>query len=433
MTDKVEIKLKDSSFDAPVVVGTENERAIDIASLRSKTGLVTLDPAFMNTASTKSAITFLDGEKGVLRYRGYPIEQIAERSRFVETSYLLIYGELPTQAELDRFSTNLTRHSLIHEDMKHFFDGFPSTAHPMAVLSSMVCSLSTYYPEEHDINDKEKMDITIARLISKVRTIAAYAFKRSIGQPFIYPRNDLKYAANFLHMMFAVPSEPYEIDPEIENAINLLFILHADHEQNCSTSTVRLVGSSRANLFASVAAGILALWGPLHGGANQEVIEMLEQIKADGGDVKKYVELAKDKNSNFRLMGFGHRVYKNFDPRAKIIKATADTVLGKLGIKDPLLDIAKELEEAALKDSYFVERKLYPNVDFYSGIIYRALGFPTSMFTVLFAIGRLPGWIAHWKEMMEDPTTKIGRPRQIYTGATVREYVPIDKRKSGGK
>jgi len=433
MTEKVEIKLQDSSFEAPVVVGTENEKAIDIASLRAKTGLVTLDPAFMNTAATKSAITFLDGEKGILRYRGYPIEQIAERSRFVETSYLLIYGELPTQKELDRFSTNLTRHSLIHEDMKHFFDGFPSTAHPMAVLSSMVCSLSTYYPEEHDINDKEKMDITIARLISKVRTIAAYAYKRSIGQPFVYPRNDLKYAANFLHMMFAVPSEPYEIDPEIENAMNLLFSLHADHEQNCSTSTVRLVGSSRANLFASVAAGILALWGPLHGGANQEVIEMLEQIKADGGDVKKYVELAKDKNSNFRLMGFGHRVYKNFDPRAKIIKATADRVLGKLGIKDPLLDIAKELEEAALRDSYFVERKLYPNVDFYSGIIYRALGFPTSMFTVLFAIGRLPGWIAHWKEMMEDTTTKIGRPRQIYTGATAREYTPIDQRTSGGK
>ena len=433
MTDKVEIKLKDTTFEAPVVVGTENERAIDIANLRAKTGLVTLDPAFMNTASTKSAITFLDGEKGILRYRGYPIEQIAEKSRFVETSYLLIYGELPTQAELNVFSERLTRHSLIHEDMKHFFDGFPSTAHPMAVLSSMVCSLSTYYPEEHDINDKEKMDITIARLISKVRTIAAYAYKRSIGQPFVYPRNDLNYAANFLHMMFAVPSEPYEVDPEVENAMNLLFILHADHEQNCSTSTVRLVGSSRANLFASIAAGILALWGPLHGGANQEVIEMLEQIKADGGDVKKYVELAKDKNSNFRLMGFGHRVYKNFDPRAKIIKATADRVLGKLGIKDPLLDIAKELEEAALKDSYFVERKLYPNVDFYSGIIYRALGFPTSMFTVLFAIGRLPGWIAHWKEMMEDPTTKIGRPRQIYTGATARGYTPIDQRKSGGK
>ncbi|AKU96420.1 Citrate synthase (si) [Labilithrix luteola] len=428
MTDKVEIKLKDSTFEAPVITGTENERGIDIANLRAKTGLVTLDPAFMNTASTKSAITFLDGEKGILRYRGIPIEQLAEKSRFVETAYLLIYGELPTQPELDRFSNLLTRHSLIHEDMKHFFDGFPSTAHPMAVLSSMVCSLSTYYPEEHDINDKEKMDITIARLISKVRTIAAYAYKKSIGQPFIYPQNNLKYAANFMHMMFAVPAEPYVVDPDIESAINLLFILHADHEQNCSTSTVRLVGSSRANLFASVAAGILALWGPLHGGANQEVIEMLEAIQRDGGNVKKYVELAKDKNSNFRLMGFGHRVYKNFDPRAKIIKQTADKILAKLGIQDPLLDIAKELEEAALKDSYFVERKLYPNVDFYSGIIYRALGFPTNMFTVLFAIGRLPGWIAHWKEMMEDTSTKIGRPRQIYTGPTERLYVPIEQR-----
>ncbi|MBX3219749.1 MAG: citrate synthase [Labilithrix sp.] len=429
MSDKVEIKLKDSTFEAPVIVGTENERAIDIANLRNKTGLVTLDPAFMNTASTKSAITFLDGEKGVLRYRGIPIEQLAEKSNFVETAYLLIYGELPTKPELERFRRLLTRHSLIHEDMKHFFDGFPSTAHPMAVLSSMVCSLSTYYPEEHDINDKDKMDVTIARLISKVRTIAAYAYKKSIGHPFIYPQNNLKYVANFMQMMFAVPSEPYEVDPEVEAAMNLLFILHADHEQNCSTSTVRLVGSSRANLFASVAAGILALWGPLHGGANQEVIEMLDTIQADGGNVKKFVDLAKDKNSNFRLMGFGHRVYKNFDPRAKLIKAAADRVLKKLGVNDPLLDIAKELEEAALKDSYFVERKLYPNVDFYSGIIYRALGFPTTMFTVLFAIGRLPGWIAHWKEMMEDTSTKIGRPRQIYTGPTERSYVAIDQRK----
>jgi citrate synthase len=429
VSDKVEIKLKDSTFEAPVIMGTENEKAIDIASLRAKTGLVTLDPAFMNTASTKSAITFLDGEKGVLRYRGIPIEQLAEKSKFVETAYLLIYGDLPSRPELDRFSNLLTRHSLIHEDMKHFFDGFPSTAHPMAVLSSMVCSLSTYYPEEHDINDKEKMDVTIARLISKVRTIAAYAFKKSIGQPFIYPQNNLKYVANFMHMMFAVPAEPYVIDPEVEAAMNLLLILHADHEQNCSTSTVRLVGSSRANLFASVAAGILALWGPLHGGANQEVIEMLDSIKADGGNVRKFVDLAKDKSSNVRLMGFGHRVYKNFDPRAKLIKAAADNVLKKLGVDDPLLDIAKELEEAALKDSYFVERKLYPNVDFYSGIIYRALGFPTNMFTVLFAIGRLPGWIAHWKEMMEDTTTKIGRPRQIYTGPTERQYVPVDQRK----
>ncbi len=429
MSEKVEIKLKDSTFEAPIVIGSEQERAIDIGALRAKTGLVTIDPAFMNTASTKSAVTFLDGDKGLLRYRGVPIEELAEKSTFVETAYLLIYGQLPTESELASFSTLLTRHSLIHEDMKHIFDGFPSSAHPMAVLSSMVCSLSTYYPEEHDIQDKEKLDMTIARLISKVRTIAAYAYKKSIGQPFIYPRNDLKYCANFMHMMFAVPAEPYHVDPEIEQAMNLLFILHADHEQNCSTSTVRLVGSSRANLFASVAAGILALWGPLHGGANQEVIEMLEQIKGDGGNVKKYVDLAKDKNSNFRLMGFGHRVYKNFDPRAKIIKQTAEKVLKKLGVHDPLLDIAMELEQAALQDSYFVERKLYPNVDFYSGIIYRALGFPTNMFTVLFAIGRLPGWIAHWKEMMEDTSTKIGRPRQIYTGPTLQQYIPLDQRK----
>ncbi|MFO0665236.1 MAG: citrate synthase [Polyangiaceae bacterium] len=429
MTDKAAEKVSIGSLEVPVVVGTENERALDIAQLRAKTGLVTLDPAFMNTASTKSAITFLDGEQGILRYRGIPIEQLAEKSTFVETAYLLIYGTLPTEAELKRFSGLLTRHSLIHEDMKHFFDGFPSTAHPMAVLSSMVCSLSTYYPEDVDFSNKDQLDTTVARLISKIRTIAAYAYKRSIGQPFVYPQNNLKYCGNFLNMMFSVPAEPYEVDPEVEAAMNLLFILHADHEQNCSTSTVRLVGSSRANLFASIAAGILALWGPLHGGANQEVIEMLEGIKREGGGVKKYVELAKDKNSNFRLMGFGHRVYKNFDPRAKIIKTTCDKILTKLGIQDPLLDIAKELEEAALKDSYFVERKLYPNVDFYSGIIYRALGFPTNMFTVLFAIGRLPGWIAHWKEMMEDQSTKIGRPRQIYTGATARDYVKIEDRK----
>jgi citrate synthase len=429
VSDKVEIKLSDSSIEVPIIKGSEGERAIDIASLRAKTGLVTIDPAFMNTASTKSAVTFLDGEQGILRYRGVPIEQLAEKSTFVETAYLLIYGELPNESQLNAWSNQLTRHSLIHEDMKRFFDGFPSTAHPMAVLSSMVSSLSTYYPEEHDINDKEAMGRTFARLISKVRTIAAYAFKKSIGQPFVYPQNHLKYCANFLNMMFSVPAEPYHVDPDVEAAMNLLFILHADHEQNCSTSTVRLVGSSRANLFASVAAGILALWGPLHGGANQEVIEMLDIIKADGGNVKKYVELAKDKNSDFRLMGFGHRVYKNFDPRAKIIKKTADTVLAKLGIQDPLLDVAKELEEAALKDSYFVERKLYPNVDFYSGIIYRALGFPTNMFTVLFAIGRLPGWIAHWKEMMEDSSTKIGRPRQIYTGATARDYTAVNTRK----
>ncbi len=428
VTEKVEIKIKDTTFEAPVVVGSENERAIDIGNLRAKTGLVTIDPAFMNTASTKSAITFLDGEQGILRYRGYPIEQLAENCEFVEVAYLLIFGELPNEKELLRWRTLLTRHSLIHEDMKHFFDGFPSTAHPMAVLSAMVCSLSTYYPEEVDFSNKEQLEVTYARLISKIRTIAAFAYKKSIGQPFVYPRNDLKYCANFLNMMFSVPAEPYSVDPETEKVMNLLLILHADHEQNCSTSTVRLVGSSRANIFASMAGGILALWGPLHGGANQEVIEMLEAIQKDGGDVTKYVALAKDKTSNFRLMGFGHRVYKNFDPRAKIIKAAADKVLAKLGIQDPLLDIAKQLEEAALKDEYFVQRKLYPNVDFYSGIIYRALGFPTNMFTVLFALGRLPGWVSHWKEMMEDPSTKIGRPRQIYTGATARDFVPLNKR-----
>jgi citrate synthase len=428
VSEKAEIKTGTAVLEAPIVVGTENEQAIDIQQLRAKTGMVTLDPAFMNTASTKSGITYLDGEKGILRYRGIPIEQLAEQSTFVETAYLLIYGSLPTEHQLQHFSTLLTRHSLIHEDMKHFFEGFPSGAHPMAVLAAMVVSLGTYYPDALDVENKEQVDVTIARLISKVRTIAAFAYKKSIGQPFVYPKNSLKYCGNFLNMMFSVPAEPYEVDPELEKVMNLLLILHADHEQNCSTSTVRMVGSSKANLFASVSAGICALWGPLHGGANQEVLEMLEAIHRDGGDVKKYVALAKDKTSNFRLMGFGHRVYKNFDPRAKIIKTAADKVLSKLGVKDPLLDIAKSLEAAALEDSYFIERKLYPNVDFYSGIIYRAMGFPTNMFTVLFALGRLPGWISHWKEMMEDPTTKIGRPRQIYTGPTLRPYIPIEKR-----
>ncbi|MEO8798935.1 MAG: citrate synthase [Polyangiaceae bacterium] len=430
MSNKAELKINETTtLELPVIVGSENEPAIDIAGLRAKTGMVTIDPAFMNTASTKSAITFLDGEKGILRYRGIPIEQLAEKSSFVETSYLLIYGHLPKPEELTDFSRLLTRHSLIHEDMKRFFDGFPSTAHPMAVLSAMVCSLSSYYPDAIDVDNTHVTDITIARLLAKVRTIAAFAYKKSIGQPFVYPKNSLKYCGNFLNMMFSVPAEPYEVDPEVERVMNILLILHADHEQNCSTSTVRLVGSSKANLFASISAGICALWGPLHGGANQEVIKMLENIQKDGGDVSKYVALAKDKNSTFRLMGFGHRVYKNFDPRAKIIKKCADDVLGKKGVNDPLLDIAKRLEEAALKDSYFVERKLYPNVDFYSGIIYRALGFPTNMFTVLFALGRLPGWIAHWKEMMDDPTTKIGRPRQIYIGPTATDYVPLDQRK----
>jgi citrate synthase len=426
---KAEIKVGDVKFEAPIIVGTEKESAIDIGALRNKTGLVTLDPAFMNTASTKSAITFIDGDKGILRYRGIPIEQLAEHSTFVETSYLLIYGHLPTESELKRFSNLLTRHSLIHEDMKRFFEGFPSTAHPMAVLSSMVLALSTFYPEAIDADDQEHRDMTVARLLAKVRTIAAFAYKKSIGQPMVYPKNSLSYCANFLNMMFSVPAEPYEIDEDLVKTMNLLLILHADHEQNCSTSTVRLVGSSRANMFASVAAGICALWGPLHGGANQEVIEMLEGIVRDGGDVKKYVALAKQKDSGFKLMGFGHRVYKNYDPRAKIIKAAADKVLKRLGVKDKLLDIAQSLEEAALTDPYFIERKLYPNVDFYSGIIYRAMGFPTNMFTVLFALGRLPGWIAHWCEMMEDSTTKIGRPRQIYTGPAVHDYVPLAKRK----
>ncbi len=429
MTDKAIISIGDTKFEAPLIVGSEGERAIDVGQLRAKTGYVTIDPAFMNTASTQSAITFIDGDKGILRYRGIPIEQLAEQSSFVEVAYLLIYGHLPNDQEYKDWSQKLTRHSLLHEDMKHFFEGFSPSAHPMAILSAMVSALSSYYPDSLDPDNVDLRDITIARLVSKLRTIAAFAYKKSIGQPFVYPNNSLSYCANFLNMMFSVPAEEYEIDPELVKVMNLLLILHADHEQNCSTSTVRITGSSKANLFASISAGICALWGPLHGGANQEVLEMLQAINKDGGDVKKYVNLAKDKNSTFKLMGFGHRVYKNFDPRAKIIKAAADKVLTKLGKKDPLLDIAKALEEAALKDPYFVERKLYPNVDFYSGIIYRAMGFPTNMFTVLFALGRLPGWIAHWKEMVEDSSTKIARPRQIYTGATQLDYTPIETRK----
>ncbi|MGA2447686.1 MAG: citrate synthase [Polyangiaceae bacterium] len=429
MMDRAIITLGEQRLEAPVVVGTEDERALDIAHLRAKTGCVTLDPAFMNTASTTSAITYIDGDRGILRYRGIPIEQLAEHSTFVETAYLLIYGHLPNEAELHAWSDSLSRRSPLHEDLRHFFEGFPPTAHPMAILSAMVAALSTYHPDSLNVDDIEVRDITIARVVSKVRTIAAFAYKKSIGEPFVYPKHCLSYCANFLNMMFSTPAEEYEIDPELVRVMNLLLILHADHEQNCSTSTVRMVGSSKANLFASISAGICALWGPLHGGANQEVIEMLEAINADGGGVRKYIELAKDKNSKFRLMGFGHRIYKNFDPRAKIIKAAADKVLARLGKPDKLLDTAKALEEAALGDSYFVERKLYPNVDFYSGIIYRAMGFPTNMFTVLFAIGRLPGWVAHWREMMGDPTTRIARPRQIYTGPNLTQYVPIDERK----
>jgi citrate synthase len=423
-----ELNLDGKIIQLPTVVGSEQEKAIDIRVLRAQTGYVTLDQGYMNTGATTSAITFIDGDKGILRYRGIPIEELAEKSTFVETAYLLIYGKLPNEVELAKWRTQLTRHSLIHEDMKRFFDGYPSTAHPMAILSSMVCSLSSYYPESLDVRNKEMNDANIARLIAKVRTLAAYAYKRSIGQPFVYPKNSLAYCANFLNMMFSVPAEPYDIDEDIVKVLNQLFILHADHEQNCSTSTVRLVGSAQANVFASVAAGICALWGPLHGGANQEVLEMLEIIQRDGGGPKKFIELAKKKDSGFRLMGFGHRVYKNYDPRAKVIKAACDKVLPKMKRQDPLLDIARTLEEEALKDPYFVDRKLYPNVDFYSGIIYRAIGIPTNMFTVMFAIGRLPGWLAQWKEMVEDPNTKIGRPRQIYTGPVLAPYVPMDKR-----
>ena len=416
--------LEGTEYSLPVVVGSEGEKAIDISQLRARSGYITLDPGYGNTGACESEITFIDGDEGILRYRGYPIEQIAGHSQFTEISYLLINGHLPSAAEQAEFRERLTKHSLIHEDMKKFFESFPASAHPMAILSAMVASLSTYYRDsESDAN----FDLNVIRLLAKAKTIAAFSYKKSIGQPFMYPRNDLSYCANFLHMMFAVPSEPYTPSPVLERALNLLLILHADHEQNCSTSTVRMVGSSQANLFASVSAGICALWGPLHGGANQAVIEMLEKIQADGGNYQKYVDLAKDKASGFRLMGFGHRVYKNFDPRAKILKHSCDEVLAELGVNDPLLEIAKNLEEVALHDPFFVERKLYPNVDFYSGIIYRAMGIPTNMFTVMFALGRLPGWIAHLKEMRAEGA-RINRPRQIYTGATERSFVPISER-----
>jgi citrate synthase len=428
VADSAHIQVNGLDVELPMIVGTEGEKALDISKLREKTKLVTLDPAFMNTASTESAITFLDGDKGILRYRGIPIEELGANSNFIETAYLIIYGHLPTATELAKFEHALTRHSMIHEDMKRFFDGYPMTAHPMAILSSMVTSLSSFYPQALDAKADEFRDITIIRLIAKLSTIAAFSYKKSIGHPFIYPRNNLDYCSNFLHMMFAVPAEEYQIDPTAVKALNLLLILHADHEQNCSTSTVRLVGSAQTNLFASISAGICALWGPLHGGANQEVVEMLQDIKARGLTSQQFIDQVKDKKSGAKLMGFGHRVYKNFDPRAKIIKVACDELLAKMGINDPMLDLAKELEEAALKDPYFVERKLYPNVDFYSGIIYRALGIPTQMFTVMFALGRLPGWIAHWKEMIESPATKIGRPRQIYTGKTENHYVPLAQR-----
>ena len=427
-TETASITIGGKTVTLPVVTGTENERAVDISQLRKETSFVTLDHGFMNTGSCLSSITFINGEEGILRYRGYPIDQLAENSTFTETAYLLIYGNLPSREELDAFNNLLTRHSMIHEDMKRFFDGYPSTAHPMAILSAMVCSLSSYYPQALEANRLDQLDITIARLLAKMTTIVALSYKKSLGQPFAYPLNSLDYCSNFLHMLFSVPAEEYHVDPDVARALDLLLILHADHEQNCSTSTVRMVGSSQANLFASIAAGICALWGPLHGGANQEVMSMLQVIHEDGGNVDKYIDMAKDKKSSFRLMGFGHRVYKNFDPRAKIIKKACDAVLNKLGIDDPLLDIARQLEERALQDDYFIQHKLYPNVDFYSGIIYKAIGIPTNMFTVMFAVGRLPGWIAQWKEMVESSDTKIGRPRQIYTGHAERDYVPAAKR-----
>ncbi len=424
------LKIDGKEIELPIILGSEGERAIDISELRSKSGFITYDNGYMNTGACLSAITFLDGERGILRYRGIPIEQLAEQSTFVETSYLLIYGRLPNKKELDAFTTNITRHTMLHEDMKHFYEGFPRDAHPMATLASAISTLSTFYQNEpgRQIGGKD-IDLSIYRLLGKLPTIATYSHKKSIGHPFVYPDNSLDYSANFLKMMFAVPAESYQVDPQVAKALDLLLILHADHEQNCSASTVRMVGSSRASLFASVSAGISALWGPLHGGANQEVIEMLQFIKDNAIAPKDFLAKVKNKENGARLMGFGHRVYKNFDPRAKIIKKACDTVLNKLGVADPLLDIAKQIEEAALRDDYFISRKLYPNVDFYSGIIYRAVGIPTSMFTVMFAIGRLPGWIAQWKEMNESPNFKIGRPRQIYTGPTEMSYVPLGQRR----
>ena len=426
MANTARLEVNEKSIDLPLVMGSESEIGIDISKLRSQTKAITLDPGFVNTGSCESGITYLDGEKGILRYRGYPIEQLAEKSNFLEVSYLLIYGELPTNKQLNDFEYNIKQHTLLHEDVRHIYQAFPKDAHPMAILSSIVCALSTFYPD-FSATDSDAVDLAIWRLMGKLPTIAAWSYKKNIGQPFVYPINEFTYTKNFLNMLFGVPTTNYEVPEEFVKALNVLFILHADHEQNCSTSTVRLVGSSEANLFASISTGIAALWGPLHGGANQAVLEMLKQIHNDGGDVQKFVNLAKDKGSGFRLMGFGHRVYKNFDPRATILKGYCDKILDLLGTPDPLLDIAKQLEEAALTDEYFIERNLYPNVDFYSGIIYKALGFPTDMFTVLFSLGRLPGWIAHWLEM-RNGISKIGRPRQIYTGQTERNYVSLSQR-----
>ena len=427
MNEFVTIQYGDQTIRLPVVIGTEGEKAIDISELRKRTGLITLDPGYANTGSCQSAITYMDGEKGILRYRGIPVEELAEHSIFTETAYLLITGELPTRQQLNEFSVMLNDNSLIHEDMQFFFQNFPRASHPMGILSSMVTALRSFYPE-YRIDQEEELKQTVTRLLSKVRTLSAMSYKISRGHKVIYPRPDLTYCANFLNMMFDNPVKPYQIDETLVHALNVFWILHADHEQNCSTSTVRMVGSGRVNLYAAISAGVAALWGPLHGGANQAVIEMLEKILKSGEGVRKAVLRAKDKQDPFRLMGFGHRVYKTFDPRAVIMKKMCDDVLRKLRISDPLLDIAKELEETALQDDYFVEHHLYPNVDFYSGIVLRAMGIPTSMFTVMFAIGRLPGWIAQWKESLDDPDWKLSRPRQIYVGPNLRHYVPLERR-----
>jgi citrate synthase len=427
-TDTAELRIGDKVLTLPIEQAVAGQPAMNIGSLLKTGGVTALDYGYANTASTRSAITYLDGDAGVLRYRGYPIEQLADRSTFIETAYLLIYGELPTERQLADWTSQLTHHTLLHEEFKRFFDGFPMNAHPMGILTSAVAALSTFYQDSSDPHDDDGVEMSTIRLIAKMPTIAAFAHKKSIGQPFVYPDNSLDYESNFLRMMFSVPSETYVIDPDAARALRILLILHADHEQNCSTSTVRMAGSSLANLYASISAGIAALWGPLHGGANQEVLEMLAHIDASGGDVAPFIDRAKDHNDSFRLMGFGHRVYKNYDPRAQIIKEAADRVLAKLGTRDRLLDIALELESVARSDPYFVERKLYPNVDFYSGLIYRALGFPVNMFTVLFAIGRLPGWIAQWREMLHDPDTRIGRPRQLYIGKPERAYLPLSER-----
>ncbi|MFC1478623.1 citrate synthase [Candidatus Margulisiibacteriota bacterium] len=426
----VKLILDNKEYKLPIIEGTEGEKAIDISKLRASSKFITLDPGFVNTGACKSNITFINGEKGILRHRGYPIEQLAKKSQFLEVAYLLIYGDLPTKKKLENFSRASTKHSMIHEDMRNFFHGYPPGAHPMLILSAMIASLSSYYPKlAKPIASKKDIDLIAIELISKVRTICAFSYKKSIGEPFIYPKGNYKYVHNFLHMMFSSPLGEYEYDEDVVKVMETLFILHADHEQNCSTSSVRMVSSSRANLFASISAGICALWGPLHGGANQNVLDMLQRIQNDGGNLQKYIDMAKDKDDTFRLMGFGHRVYKHYDPRAKIIKQHADKILNKFGVKDPLLELALKLEEKALKDEYFIKRKLFPNIDFYSGLIYRAIGIPMNMFPVMFAIARIPGWIAQWKEMIESPDFRIGRPRQIYTGENIRDYIPMGDRR----